>query len=355
MSKKTDKTEKTDKPDQSDSPQSQAPQLAVQGGSVAKQSLLAAKELAAQVKTLDDGDDIEEHLRRLDDMAELMMVDDMVKYQAMLLSMNEAMRMEFTAWLKTENLLDGVRGKPESLKKRLLEKFRVRKSMLERINFIIQPRRVEQRLVVDFLERQRVYVEVYAELMKNREKLLVEAAMQLLSPEDRADYCNLRPDEAKRNMGDLIEFARRKEDERLQDEKVRKSMLERDDDDDDDDDSPAMLMWKRNDDDDDDDLKMMMKKKKTKKKIDNPGADDDWKMPYKKKKKSSTKKSLDEEEEEERERHLADGRCFFCHKIGHIAADCPKKLKNPKNDDTDVVAASSGKKPHRRGSDANSF
>jgi len=76
---------KTDKPDQSDSPQSQAPLLAVQGGSVAKQSLLAAKELAAQVKTLDDGDDIEEHLRRLDDMAELMMVDDMVKYQAMLL------------------------------------------------------------------------------------------------------------------------------------------------------------------------------------------------------------------------------------------------------------------------------
>jgi hypothetical protein len=275
-----------------------------------KQSILAAKELAAQVSTYSDGDDIEEHLRRLDDMSELMMVDETVKYQAILLSLGEPTRTEFNAWLKTENLRDEVKGKPEVLKKRLLEKFRVRKSMLERINFVLQPRRIGHRLVVDLLERKRVYDDVSVEMMKNREKLFVEAAMKLLRPEDRADYGNIRPDEDKRTIADLIEFVRRKEEEQLRDQMIE---------------SPQ----KKNDEDS-----------------------------------KKTKKKRYDEEDEERERHLAQGRCFICHTVGHVAANCPekKKKKNDDDDDVDDVSAKRSKggktafgKLQARGSDASTF
>jgi len=281
----------------------------VQGKNVelpTKQSLLAAKELAAQVKVFAEGEDIEEHLRRLDDMSELMMVEDLVKYQATLLSMDETTRDEFNAWLKSENLKEEVRGKPDALKKRLLEKFRVRKSLLERINFIIQPRRRERRLIVDLLERRRIYEEVYAEISKNREKLMVEAAMQLLSPDDRADFGNLRPDEAKRDMSDLIEFVRRKEEERLREKKLGLS--------------------KNEEDKEEEEKKSFLKRRFNK-------------------------------EDEERDRLMTEGRCFICHKVGHLAADCPDnpKKNDPKKNDDESAGAKLGSKKMRRRSGANSF
>jgi hypothetical protein len=134
---------------------------------VTKQSLLAAKEVVGLLKTFSDGDDIEEHLRRLDDVADLMMIDDLIKYQAMLLSMEESIRGEFNAWLKTEDAVAEVKGNPEALKKRLLDKFRVRKSILERVAFVTQPRRIGKRIVADVLERQRVYCELIVVLAKN--------------------------------------------------------------------------------------------------------------------------------------------------------------------------------------------
>jgi len=244
-----------------------------------KQSLLAAKELAAQVKSFADGDDIEEH------------------YQAILLSLDEPTRTEFNAWIKSEDLREEIRGKPEALKKRLLEKFRVRKSLLERIKFITQPRRREHRLVVDLLERERVYGEVYEEMKKNREKLLVEAALQLLTPEDRADYGNLFPNEATREMKELIEFARRKEEERLR-----------------------------------------YAKYEPQKKNEN---------------KEETKKKKTLTEEEARIARLKGaGRCFICEAFGHMAADCPDKLKNKSKSTT---TTKSSKKRERRGSSEQAF
>lgn len=257
--------------------------------SLPKQSLLAAKEFAAQLDTFADGDDIEEHLRVLDDMSELLMVDDTVKYQAILLSMDDSTRAEFNAWLTTENLKDEVKGKPEALKKRLLEKFRVRTSILERMNFVTQPRRRDRRLVVDLLERARVYNDALEEMNKNREKLLVEASLQLLSPEDRADYCNLRQDQSKRDMKSLVDFVRRKEEERLHDLKIEPK-----------------------------------NQKKMKKKND----DDESTSP-------ANKKERVNDDGEERERLMAEGRCFICHRIGHRAADCPDNPKNQDDDETD--------------------
>lgn len=269
---------------------------------VTKQSLLAAKEVVGLLKTFSDGDDIEEHLRRLDDVVDLMMVDDLVKYQAMLLSMEESIRGEFNAWLKTENAVVEVKGNPEALKKRLLDKFRVRKSILERVAFVMQPRRSGKRIVADVLERQRVYSELMDELTKNKERLLVEATMQLLTPEDRADYCNLRPIESKRAMIDLLEFIRRKEEERMREES--QESLE----------------------------KKTTSKKKT---IVVPGG-------AKLRKKTSSRHNDDddtdeESADEERERLIKEGRCFVCQKVGHIAAECPlvrmKKMREQQEED----------------------
>lgn len=284
-----------------------------------KQSLLAAKEFAAQLDKFVDGDDIEEHLRVLDDMSELLMVDDTVKYQAILLSMDDSARTEFNAWLKTENLKDEVKGNPEALKKRLLEKFRVRKSLLERMNFVIQPRRKDRRLVVDLLERKRVYDDAHEEMMKNREKLLVEASLQLLSPDDRGDYCNLRQDESKRDLKSLVDFVRRKEEERLRDLKIEPKKKK----------------------------ELMMKKK-----------DEEEPTSYSKKKRVNYDGA-------ERERLMSEGRCFLCHKVGHRAADCPD-TKNQDDDDTDDDEAyqeylatrtksPTTKKTSDRGSGAKSF
>jgi hypothetical protein len=301
--------------------------------SPARHSLLAAKEMAAQVNTFEDGDDIEEHLRRLDDMAELMMVDETVKYQAMLLSLNDTTRTEFNAWLKTERLKEEVRGKPDALKKRLLEKFRVRQSVLERINFIIQPRRREQRLVVDLLERQRVYTHVLEELMKNREKLLVEASMQLLSPDDRADYCNFRPNEANREMGDLIEFVRRKEEERLREEKIGTTTEKK----------KKKKQQKEEPTEEEDDKEEAEGKKKKERKKEKEDEGKKMIIPTKKK-----KKRVYIEEEDERERLMAQGRCFICHKIGHIAMDCPENARNQAEATKKKISAS-------RRSDSHSF
>jgi len=273
---------------------------------VTKQSLLAAKEVAGLLKTFSDGDDIEEHLRRLDDVADLMMIDDIVKYQAMLLSMEESIRGEFNAWLKTENLRDEVRGDPGALKKRLLDKFRVRKSILERVAFVTQPRRSGKRIVTDVLERQHVYNDLIDELTRNKERLLVEATMQLLSQEDRTDYCNLRPEEKKREMNDLLEFIRRKEEEKQREETQLKTSSRRDNDDDVKTSSRAGS---------DDDVKRVAEEAKLKTIVAREGA--------KSKKTSSRVDDDDETEEEERERLFQEGRCFVCKKIGHVAAMCP--------------------------------
>jgi len=277
-------------------------------GNVTKQSLLAAKEVAALVKTFTDGDDIEEHLRRLDDMAELMMIDDQVKYQAMLLSMEESIRGEFTAWLRNENLRDDVKGKPEALKRRLMEKFRVRKSILERVAFVTQPRRNGKRIVADVLERQRVYNEIVDEMKKNKEGLLVEATMQMLSPEDRADYCNLHPEEPKRTMADLLEFIRRKEEEKVREESQQKKIVTA--------------------------AGVKMKKKSSRHDDDDDTEDEDL-----------------ENADEERARLIKEGRCFVCQKVGHLAAECPlvrmKKMKEQQEGDKKKrVAGATKDNPH---------
>ena len=285
-----------------------------------KQSLLAAKELASQIPKFEDGDDIEEHLRKVEDYAELMMVDDTVKYQAMLLSLDELTRSEFHAWLKTENYQAQVKGKPDELKKRLLEKFRVRRSVLERINFVLQPRRHGTRLVVDLLERKRVYDEVFEEMKKNREKLFVEAAMQLLGPEQRADYGNIRPEEEKRTTAELIEFVRRKEEERFREKKLESLKNEEEE-------EPK-------------------KKNQTLKKA---------------KKKTTAEEEDEEEERVEREHLMVEGRCFICRDLGHIAADCPDNPKNrvkKKRDEDGQVQLPTVKKKtdeDRRRGGANSF
>jgi len=256
-----------------------------------RQNLANAREIAKQVAMFVDGDDIEQHLRKLDDVAELMLVNETVKYQAILLSMEESIRAEVTAWIKTENLTKEVRGNPEALKKRLLEKFGVRRSLLERIHFVTQPRREERRLVIDILERKRVYDELMNEMMQWRDKLLVEAALQMLIPEDRADYCNLRPEEAKRSMNDLLEFVRRKEEERLREEKLG---------------SPKEKKEERTE------------RRESRKEVV---------------KKHPSKKRLDEEDE--REQLMREGKCFICRKQGHRAIDCPNK--NDEDQDVEGV------------------
>lgn len=295
--------------------------------SPARQSLLAAKELAAQVETFVEGDDVEEHLRKLDDIAELMMVDETVKYQAILLSMDELTRTEFNAWLKTENLREEVKGNPDALKKRLLEKFQVRKSLLERIDFVLQPRRVGRKLLVDLLERKRIYEDMVAEMMKNREQLLVEMTLRLLSPEDRTDYCNLRPEEAKREMKDLLNFVRRKEEERSRDVNIEQK-------------------------------KKKKKNEELKKKNDDSLTEEE---PNPAPKKTAAQRAYEEEEKEERASLMKQGRCFICHELGHIATDCPENPRNwkkkKKTDDDDGPERKQGgfKKEDRRRSDANSI
>jgi hypothetical protein len=291
---------------------------------LAKHSLLVAREVAAQVAAFTEGQDIEEHLRRLDDVAELMMVDDVTKYQAMLLSMDETTRTEFNAWLKTENLRDEVRGNFEALKKRLLEKFRVRRSILERVAFVTQPRRKEKRIIVDVLERKRVYEEVIAEIVKNKELLLVETTLQLLQPEDRADYCNLRPDETKREMNYLLEFIRRKEEERLREGTQRQ------------------IHQKVKPNEESKNEKKEDRMKETKKLFREEG-----------------RKNRDEPNgrDEERARLMAEGRCFTCNDVGHIAAHCPLKKSNKmkKGSTSDVVATvdfSPTKRTERKGASA---
>jgi len=260
----------------------------------AKQSLLVAKEVVGLLKTFYDGDDVEEHLHRVDDMADIMMIDSRTKYQAMLLSMEESVRGEFSAWLKNENLKDEVRGDPEALKKRMLEKFRVRKTILERVAFVTQPRREGKRIVADVLERQRVYNELLDEMMKKKERLLVEATLQLLNQEDRADYCNLYPQESNRAMNDLLDFIRRKEEEKLREES-----------------------------------RQPIAKKKAVAAL--PAASNAAKTKLKRSRQDGDDETEDEDAEEERERLFKEGRCFVCKEPGHIAALCPLvRVKNPK-------------------------
>jgi hypothetical protein len=281
----------------------------------------------------------------LRDMAELLLADDIVRYQAMLLSLDETTREEFNAWLKSENLRDEVKGKPDALKKRLLEKFRVRKSLLERVNFVTQPCRTGKRLVVELLERKRIYIETLEEMMKNREKLFVEAALQLLKPEDRADYCNLHPEEEKRKIADLIEFVRRKEEELLREKAL-----------------PSLTKKKKKNEEEEEEERLREKALPTlpKKKQNEDEDQEAKKKNFTTRKKTRAEEFYEQEEKEERDRLLKEGRCFICHEPGHLAVDCPDNVKNrvkkKNNEEAEVLRKSTRKKEEeRRGSDANSF
>lgn len=285
---------------------------------------MAARQLVTLVGVdYKEGDDIEEHLQKLDDIAELMVVDDLVKYQAILLSLDEDARAEFNAFLKVEEKKKTVQGKPEELKRLLLEKFQMRKTQLERIEFITQPRRRDKLLVVDLQERMRVYIEFVDEMAKNKEKLLVDMALQLLHPDDRADYCNLNPVEEKRDMGTLIEFVRRRENEKLRDEKYQQGIVGKPKKSTDE----SMRSTHRDAKSTGESMRSTHRDAKTTKIVADAA----------KQKKTSTgdstrSKNWDEEDDdeaaEERMRLRSEGRCFICRKVGHIARMCPTIKKN---------------------------
>jgi hypothetical protein len=279
-----------------------------------KNTVLAAKEIVSLLgKKYKEGEDLEEHLLKLEDLAELMMVDDLVIYQAILLSLDDTVREEFNGWLKTEDYRSAVKGKPEKLKERLLEKFQIRKTQLERVEYILQPRRREKQLVVDLQERRRVYTDFVADFDKNRERLMIDAALQMLHPDDRTDYCNLNPREDKRGMESLLEFVKRRENERLRDAKfgeLKKKIVAEE----------AKRVVAKSDGSGhvSSDVKKIVAARAKQKKI----------VTEKVKLKSSHDSDDDTEDESEdadaeRKTLIEEGRCFVCKKVGHMAAVCP--------------------------------